>query len=174
MDFIERIFGISPDDGSGATELLILGVAVTNAWKFTSKQHNARIEVGVRNDDPRTLFVRDNGAGFDISYASKLFGVSTTSLCNGLPGNWYRTCHGTADHPPARRPGLGTGAGSRTGRMTGPYHERKKRFQGNAFPRMRQHELATRVRFGARLSVDRAPAGGDHRRALSRSTTGSA
>jgi hypothetical protein len=29
MDFIERIFGISPDDGSGATELLILGVAVT-------------------------------------------------------------------------------------------------------------------------------------------------
>jgi light-regulated signal transduction histidine kinase (bacteriophytochrome) len=48
---------------------------IGNAWKFTSKQHNARIEVGVMNDDPRTFFVRDNGAGFDISYASKLFGV---------------------------------------------------------------------------------------------------
>jgi two-component system, NtrC family, sensor kinase len=46
-----------------------------NAWKFTGKRDGARIEVGVIDEDPRTYFVRDNGAGFDMSYASKLFGV---------------------------------------------------------------------------------------------------
>ena len=46
-----------------------------NAWKFTGKREGARIEVGLIDEDPRTYFVRDNGAGFDMSYASKLFGV---------------------------------------------------------------------------------------------------
>jgi two-component system, NtrC family, sensor kinase len=46
-----------------------------NAWKFTGKRDDARIEVGVIDGDPPTYFVRDNGAGFDMSYASKLFGV---------------------------------------------------------------------------------------------------
>ncbi len=46
-----------------------------NAWKFTSKRALARIEIGA--EDPtagRTAyFVRDNGAGFDMKYAGKLF-----------------------------------------------------------------------------------------------------
>ena len=47
-----------------------------NAWKFTGKRANARIEVGSSNNrGRRTYFVRDNGAGFDMTYASKLFGV---------------------------------------------------------------------------------------------------
>ncbi|HEY6255059.1 MAG TPA: response regulator [Xanthobacteraceae bacterium] len=46
-----------------------------NAWKFTSKCAGARIEVGVTDDEPRVYFVRDNGAGFDMAYASKLFGM---------------------------------------------------------------------------------------------------
>jgi two-component system, NtrC family, sensor kinase len=46
-----------------------------NAWKFTSTSARARIEVGVCDDDRRTYFVRDNGAGFDMAYASKLFGM---------------------------------------------------------------------------------------------------
>jgi two-component system NtrC family sensor kinase len=46
-----------------------------NAWKFTGKRDEARIEVGTLDGDPLTYFVRDNGAGFDMSYASKLFGV---------------------------------------------------------------------------------------------------
>lgn len=48
-----------------------------NAWKFTSKTENAQIEFGaVRNADAMTeFFVRDNGAGFDMSYAGKLFGT---------------------------------------------------------------------------------------------------
>jgi signal transduction histidine kinase len=49
---------------------------IGNAWKFTSKVEHARIEVGVlRDGEQTTLFVRDNGAGFDMAYASKLFGA---------------------------------------------------------------------------------------------------
>jgi signal transduction histidine kinase len=46
-----------------------------NAWKFTSKREAARIEFGCAIvDGQRAYFVRDNGAGFDMSYADKLFG----------------------------------------------------------------------------------------------------
>jgi light-regulated signal transduction histidine kinase (bacteriophytochrome) len=44
-----------------------------NAWKFTRKQPEARIEVGVQNNGERVYFVRDNGAGFDMAHAEKLF-----------------------------------------------------------------------------------------------------
>jgi len=47
---------------------------LSNAWKFTSHTPNARIEFSSGNkDDQRTFFVRDNGAGFDMAYADKLF-----------------------------------------------------------------------------------------------------
>jgi light-regulated signal transduction histidine kinase (bacteriophytochrome) len=48
---------------------------IGNAWKFTGKRADARIEIGVMPGAPRTYFVRDNGAGFDMAYAGKLFGV---------------------------------------------------------------------------------------------------
>jgi two-component system, NtrC family, sensor kinase len=48
---------------------------IGNAWKFTGKRSDARIEAGIIDGDPCTYFVRDNGAGFDMSYAAKLFGV---------------------------------------------------------------------------------------------------
>jgi light-regulated signal transduction histidine kinase (bacteriophytochrome) len=45
-----------------------------NAWKFTSKVPRARIEFGVAEKDRvRAFYVRDNGAGFDMAFASKLF-----------------------------------------------------------------------------------------------------
>jgi signal transduction histidine kinase len=45
-----------------------------NAWKFSAKSAAARIEVGVlRDGGNETFFVRDNGAGFDMQYADKLF-----------------------------------------------------------------------------------------------------
>jgi len=58
----------------------LLGVAmdnlIGNAWKYTAKTDAACIEFGVtEKDDERVFFVRDNGAGFDMQYADKLFGV---------------------------------------------------------------------------------------------------
>ena len=45
-----------------------------NAWKFTSKVAAARIELGVvEKDGSPAFFVRDNGAGFDMAFAKKLF-----------------------------------------------------------------------------------------------------
>ncbi len=45
-----------------------------NAWKFTSKNLRAKIEFGVENSEKGCVyFVRDNGIGFDMAYAEKLF-----------------------------------------------------------------------------------------------------
>jgi len=47
-----------------------------NAWKFTSKIPRAEIEFGIsHNGDKNTFFVKDNGAGFDMTYTNKLFGA---------------------------------------------------------------------------------------------------
>jgi len=49
---------------------------IGNAIKFSSKKERAIIEIGSQCADNETVyFVRDNGAGFDNQYASKLFGV---------------------------------------------------------------------------------------------------
>jgi PAS domain S-box-containing protein len=55
---------------------VVLDNLIANAWKYSSKREAARIEVGAtRVDDETHYFVRDNGAGFDMTYAHKLFGV---------------------------------------------------------------------------------------------------
>ena len=50
---------------------------LTNALKFTSTKATASIEIGVEppSADEIVLYVRDNGVGFDMQYAPKLFGV---------------------------------------------------------------------------------------------------
>lgn len=45
---------------------------LANAWKFTRASLAASVEVGRRGD---VLFVRDNGSGFDMQHASKMFGA---------------------------------------------------------------------------------------------------
>lgn len=48
---------------------------IGNAWKYSSKRDPARIEFGIAEKDGRQVyFVRDDGAGFDMMYAKKLFG----------------------------------------------------------------------------------------------------
>ncbi|MBA3819559.1 MAG: PAS domain-containing protein, partial [Deltaproteobacteria bacterium] len=55
---------------------LVLDNLLDNAWKFTAKRAVAHIEVGALEVDGRTaFFVRDDGAGFDMTYADQLFGV---------------------------------------------------------------------------------------------------
>src|SRR5207245_755877 len=50
---------------------------ISNALKFTRPRSEAEIEVGCAEtgDDHVTVFVRDNGVGFDMRYSNKLFGV---------------------------------------------------------------------------------------------------
>ncbi len=58
-----------------------------NAWKFTSKHPRARIEFGLVNRDGKKIyFVKDDGAGFDMAYAHKLFGA-------------FQRLHSMADFP---------------------------------------------------------------------------
>jgi signal transduction histidine kinase len=47
-----------------------------NSWKYTAKQPRPRVEFGSADGNGERVFmVRDNGAGFDMQYADKLFGV---------------------------------------------------------------------------------------------------
>jgi PAS domain S-box-containing protein len=46
-----------------------------NSWKFSGKRPEARIEFGRVDGQEPAFFVRDNGAGFDMTYAKRLFGV---------------------------------------------------------------------------------------------------
>ena len=49
---------------------------LANALKYTRRRDEARIEISVETTDKEQIFaIRDNGAGFDMKYASKLFGV---------------------------------------------------------------------------------------------------
>jgi light-regulated signal transduction histidine kinase (bacteriophytochrome) len=50
---------------------------ISNAIKFTSRTKHPRIEIGTRKEGNKTsqIFIQDNGAGFDMVYAGKLFNV---------------------------------------------------------------------------------------------------
>ena len=54
---------------------LVLDNLLDNAWKFTSRRMDARIEFGFITGPEPAYFVRDNGVGFDMKHADKLFGV---------------------------------------------------------------------------------------------------
>jgi hypothetical protein len=56
---------------------VVLTNLIANAMKYTRRRPRAEIEIGYRDDgaDRVVIFVRDNGAGFDMRYADRLFGV---------------------------------------------------------------------------------------------------
>jgi light-regulated signal transduction histidine kinase (bacteriophytochrome) len=61
--------------GDGQLLRIAMENLLENAWKFTARQSESRIEFGVTNASGEpTYFVRDNGAGFDMSYVDRLFG----------------------------------------------------------------------------------------------------
>lgn len=61
--------------GDATLLLVVMQNLLGNAWKYTSKQADARIEIGAQQaaDGETVYFVRDNGAGFDMAHADKLF-----------------------------------------------------------------------------------------------------
>jgi signal transduction histidine kinase len=72
-------FAIAPQlKARGDPRLLrvVLDNLLRNSWKYTAKQARPRIEFGsVEENGGHAFMVRDNGAGFDMKYADKLFGV---------------------------------------------------------------------------------------------------
>jgi signal transduction histidine kinase len=54
--------------------LIVLENLIGNAWKFSSRTSAAEITIGSTSENgERVCFVRDNGAGFDMQYAAKMF-----------------------------------------------------------------------------------------------------
>ncbi|HNY14471.1 MAG TPA: ATP-binding protein, partial [Bacteroidales bacterium] len=65
-------------DSQGDTNMMrqVWANLLSNAVKFTSKKPDPVIEISSETETNRTIYhVKDNGAGFDMKYASKLFGV---------------------------------------------------------------------------------------------------
>ncbi len=73
-------------DGDSRLLRVALGNLLDNAWKFTSRQNPARIEFGALAEPEPVFFVRDNGAGFDMTYSDRLFGA-------------FQRLHTTAEFP---------------------------------------------------------------------------
>jgi light-regulated signal transduction histidine kinase (bacteriophytochrome) len=72
-------FGIQPGlHARGDPKLLRIAIAnlLGNAWKFTGRIANPRVELGTLpgENGSRVFYVRDNGAGFDMRHAERLFG----------------------------------------------------------------------------------------------------
>lgn len=65
--------GLSAHGDASLLEAVLDGL-ISNAWKFTSASRHGRIEVGASQQDMQRVYhVRDNGVGFEMAYAHKLF-----------------------------------------------------------------------------------------------------
>ena len=72
VEFVDR--GDTVAEGDGPLLRALLENLIENAWKFTGARPDSRISFGVETRDGAPVYyVRDNGAGFDMAYAEKLF-----------------------------------------------------------------------------------------------------
>jgi light-regulated signal transduction histidine kinase (bacteriophytochrome) len=95
----------------GGLMRVVLENLIGNAWKFSGKRADAKIEFGVVQDNGSpAYFLRDDGAGFDMAHADKLFGA-------------FQRLHGTAEFP-------GTGIGLATVQRVIHRHGGKVRAEG--------------------------------------------
>jgi PAS domain S-box-containing protein len=88
--FRELVFRVQEDlrvEADGRLVRLLLENLLGNAWKYTSRNARAVVEVGASDGQGETVFfVRDDGAGFDMAYVHKLFGP-------------FSRLHGTSEYP---------------------------------------------------------------------------
>jgi K+-sensing histidine kinase KdpD len=75
-DIVWKIHPLPVCYGDRSMLKLVIGNLLANAVKFTRMRAQAEIQIGcVDGEDEVEVFVRDNGAGFDMQYIDKLFGV---------------------------------------------------------------------------------------------------
>jgi len=75
-DIVWKIHPLPVCYGDRSMLRLVIGNLLSNAVKFTRMRAQAEIEIGCADgEDEVEVFVRDNGAGFDMQYVDKLFGV---------------------------------------------------------------------------------------------------
>ena len=96
-------------NGDAALLRVVLDNLLGNAWKYTGTRDEAIIEFGATEVEGKpAYFVRDNGIGFDMADADRLF-----TPFQRLPGAEeyqrlrHRSGHGGADHPAPRGEGVG-------------------------------------------------------------------
>ena len=89
-----RVVEVSVQDGLRAEAdprlaRVLVDNLLGNAWKFTGKRPDARIELGsLEVAGGEAFFIRDNGAGFDMTYAGKLFApFQRLHTASEFPGN---------------------------------------------------------------------------------------
>ncbi|MEI9918384.1 MAG: PAS domain S-box protein [Bacteroidota bacterium] len=71
-----RVNNVLPAQGDSSLIKQVWVNLLSNAIKYSSKKEHPEVEVGmVKNTKVPTWYVKDNGAGFSMEYASKLFGV---------------------------------------------------------------------------------------------------
>ena len=74
-------------DGDPNLLRIVMDNLISNAWKYSSRNTDARIEIGATDvDGVHAFFVRDNGVGFDMAYSGKLFGA-------------FQRLHNASDYP---------------------------------------------------------------------------